>query len=972
MQRKITVRGSRVHNLKNVSLDIPHDTLVVFTGLSGSGKSSLAFDTIYAEGQRRFMESLSGVSKQFMENIDKPDVDSIEGLPPTVAIDQRTSIASPRSTVGTATEIYDYLRLLFSKIGVPHCMNCKKAITALTRQEIIHRCQAILKKPSCEALILAPLALEARAQMSSVIDELQRNGYTTVRFDNALMSLRDLARLEQATPLFGHTLEVLVDRIEVRKGIPPENRRLVESIRSALELGDGTFTIAATEKQNSHASQKIHTLPSYEELTVSERLRCVECGFTLPQLEPALFSFNNPRGACQTCTGLGYLLTFDPDRIITNPKLTVAQGAIQPVSKLFANSTTFLALIEKKDQELGFSVNIPINEFTQSERALLLWGTTSEKKKRLTAKEGVFEGVIPYLETKYRTTDSEYLQRELEAYMKVSRCHICEGKRLRPELLHVTIGAYSIDKIVSLSVEAANTLISSFLEEKNKKNPFSATEFKIAKKLLKEMRSRLQSLENVGLNYLVLDRSMPTLSGGEAQRVKLANHVNSSLVGVVYVMDEPSIGLHPRDTQQLLRTMQNLKAAGNTVLVVEHEKAIIMAADLVVDVGPGAGKNGGAIVACAPPQEIITHPKSLTGKYLAGTREIKKQPVARKGTGSALTIRGAKAFNLKNISVAIPLGKLVFITGVSGSGKSTLIIDILSKALMKKLYRSKEDPGEHDSIEGVEHIDKIVCINQEPIGRTPRSNPATYTNVFTPVRELFTELPEAKIKGFTPGHFSFNVKGGRCETCQGEGMMRIDMRFLSDVFVECRDCAGKRYNPEALEIHYNGLSIADVLNLTVDEAKTFFEKTPAIHDKLHTVSDVGLGYIKLGQPATTLSGGEAQRIKLAAELSRRQTGKTLYILDEPTIGLHFEDMKQLLNILNQLVDKGNTVVIIEHNIDIIKNGDWVIDLGPEGGDKGGELLAEGTPQEVAKNPKSWTGKFLKEALGTYEIRSQKN
>jgi len=963
MLRKIIVRGSRVNNLKNVSVEIPHDTLVVFTGLSGSGKSSLAFDTIYVEGQRRFMESLSSVSKQFMENIDKPDVDSIEGLPPTVAIDQRTSIASPRSTVGTATEIYDYLRLLFAKIGIPHCMNCKTKITALTRQEIIGHCQTILKKQSCEALLLAPLAFEAHAQMGKIIDELQRSGYTTVRFDKTIISLRDLGHLQTITSLDGHSLEILVDRIEVRQGIPPESRRLVESIRSVLELGDGTFTIAHTEKQHTNSSTKMSQQKTYEESTFSERLRCGSCGFTLPPLEPTLFSFNNPRGACQTCTGLGYLLTFDPDRIITNPKLTVAQGAIQPVSKLFANSTTFLALIERRDQNLGFSVHAPVNDLTDRERTLLLWGTTKDgKKKRSDAKEEGFEGVIPYLEAKYKTTDSEYLQRELETYMKVSRCHSCEGKRLKPELLNITIGDYSIDKIVSLSVETLSKLISSLVDEKNKKNPLSTSDLKIGKRLLKEILTRLQSLGNVGLNYLVLDRSMPTLSGGEAQRVKLANHVSSSLVGVVYVMDEPSIGLHPRDTEALLRTMQNLKSAGNTVLVVEHEKAIIMAADLVIDVGPGAGKNGGTIVACGTPQEIMKHPKSLTGKYLAGALEIKKQPVPRKGTGSSLTIRGARAFNLKNISVGIPLGKLVFVTGVSGSGKSTLVIDILSKALMKKLYRTKEDPADHDSIEGAENIDKVVVINQEPIGRTPRSNPATYTNVFTPIRELFTELPEAKIKGFTPGHFSFNVKGGRCETCQGEGMMRIDMRFLSDVFVECRDCNGKRYNPEALEIHHDGLSIADVLDLTVDEARIFFEKTPPIHDKLQTVSDVGLGYIKLGQPATTLSGGEAQRIKLATELSRRQTGKTLYILDEPTIGLHFEDIKQLLNILNQLVDKGNTVVIIEHNIDIIKNGDWVIDLGPEGGEKGGELLAEGTPQEVAKNQNSWTGKFLKDIL----------
>lgn len=951
MPQKIIVRGARVNNLKNVSVEIPRDTFVVFTGLSGSGKSSLAFDTIHAEGQRRFMESLSNVSKQFMENIEKPDVDSIEGLPPTIAIDQRTTIASPRSTVGTATEIYDYLRLLFAKIGVPHCGICNKKITALTRQEIINRVQEILKKSSCDALILAPLAYGDGAQLERVINELQRSGYSTVRFDKNIISLRDLELQKHTAPLASHTLEIMVDRIEIRNSVLPESKRLVESIRTALELGDGTFSIACAEKSaaKNATPQKTTDKKSYQEHTFSEHLRCNECEFTLPPLEPTLFSFNNPRGACLTCTGLGYLFTFDPDRIIPNPKLTVAQGAIQPISKLFANSATFLSLVGKTNQELGFSVHTPVVDFTSRQRSLLFWGA---------AKQHGFNGVIPYLETKYKTTDSEYLQRELEAYMKVSRCHACEGKRLRPELLTVTVDNYSIDQIVSLPLDNLKKLICLWLEEKNKKNSLSSTDLKIGKKLLKEILARLQSLGDVGLSYLVLDRSMPSLSGGEAQRVKLANHVSSSLVGIVYVMDEPSIGLHPRDTSALLGTIKNLKAAGNTVLVVEHDKAIILAADTVIDVGPGAGKNGGAIVACGTPAEIMKVKNSLTGKYLSGALEIKYPKEPRKGNGLFLTVKNARAYNLKNISVDFPLGKLVFVTGVSGSGKSTLVIDIVSKALMKKMYRAKSDPAEHDSLEGAEHIDKVVVIDQEPIGRTPRSNPATYTNMFTSVRELFTELPEAKIKGFTPGHFSFNVKGGRCETCQGEGMVRIDMRFLSDVFVECRDCKGKRYNREALEVHYQGLSIADVLDLTVDEAKKFFTKTPAVHDKLQTLSDVGLGYIKIGQPAPTLSGGEAQRIKLSAELSRRQTGKTLYILDEPTIGLHFEDIKQLLHILNQLVEKGNTVMIIEHNLDIIKSGDWIIDLGPDGGDKGGEIVAQGTPEQVAKNPKSWTGRYL--------------
>ncbi len=952
MLNKIVIRGARVNNLKNVSVEIPHNSFIVFTGLSGSGKSSLAFDTIYAEGQRRFMESLSNASKQFMENVDKPDVDSIEGLPPTIAIDQRTTIASPRSTVGTATEIYDYLRLLFARIGVPHCITCATPITATSKQTIIQKVQEYLKNGPADIFILAPLILNTESKLEQIADELQRSGYVSVRFDKRIISVRELGNLANTIPPMGHTLELVIDRLEIRSGATPESKRVVESIREALELGDGNLTLAIQKNQTQS-----------QEIVFSERLRCAKCGFTIPDLEPTLFSFNNPRGACTSCTGLGYLLRFDPELIIPNPKLTVAQGAVQPLSKLFANSTTFLACIQTAAPILGFSVNTPVTEFTNAQRESLLWGKNgAHSKKKVEAKSDVFPGVIPYLEKKYRETDSEYLQRELESYMRTSKCAVCEGKRLRPELLAVTIAGQSIDKIVSQPVELLAHLMETLLDEKNKKNGLGADERKIAKRILKEIHSRLEGLRDVGLDYLILDRSMPTLSGGEAQRVKLANHLNSSLVGVVYVLDEPSIGLHPRDTAKLLDTLFQLKEAGNTVLVVEHEKSIIMAADIVIDVGPGAGKHGGSIVGMGTPAELMKQKNSLTGKYLSGTLKVERSTPPRKGNGSSLTIKGARAFNLQNVTVSIPLGKLVFVTGVSGSGKSTLVIEILSKALTKHFYRSKVEPGEHDTIEGVEHIDKVVVIDQEPIGRTPRSNPATYTNIFTPIRELFTELPESKIKGFKPGHFSFNVKGGRCETCQGEGLVRIDMRFLSDVFIECRDCSGKRYNREALEIHYEGLSIADVLDLTVDEAKTFFTKSPSIHDKLQTLSDVGLGYIKLGQSATTVSGGEAQRIKLAAELSRRQTGKTLYILDEPTIGLHFEDIKQLLNILNQLVDKGNTVVIIEHNLDIIKNGDWVIDLGPEGGQKGGMIVAEGTPTDIIKIPKSLTGKYLKEVM----------
>ncbi len=943
MLKKIVIRGARVNNLKNVDVDIPHNSLVVCTGLSGSGKSSLAFDTIHAEGQRRFMESLSSFSKQFMENMDKPDVDRIEGLPPTIAIDQRTSSSSPRSTVGTATEIYDYFRLLFARIGIVHCPSCNSELTPHTRQYIISHVQSALKKQSAPLYLFAPLKKRERIIIDDLAEELMRLGCTGIRVDGTVCALRDIRNL----PIDWsekHTIEASIERLDPREYRDGGSRRLIEDISTTLELGDGTVIVSLGDVST--------------DTILTERLYCVRCDVLIKELEPRNFSFNNPAGACPSCTGLGVILKFDPELLIPNKKLTIAQGAIQPLNKMYANTAQFMDWINVELKKKRFDIHTAIQELNEAQFEFLLNGDGKKSKQPSTAEQ--FHGIIPYLDAKYHSTDSEYLQNELEDYMRVFVCSLCKGKRLKAEMLAVTILDQSISDLVRMPI----TKLMDFFKriEEQKKSPLTVHEQKIAKPIIKEVGKRIQSLLEVGLSYLMLDRSMGTLSGGEAQRVKLANHISSSLVGVVYVLDEPSIGLHPRDTEELIITLKNLRDQGNTVIVVEHDKNIIMAADYIIDVGPKAGKDGGTIIAAGSAADIIGNKHSITGKYLSGAADIHAPKKIRKGNGLAITIKGATAFNLKNIDVTLPLGKLLFITGVSGSGKSTLIIEILSKALLKKFSHAKDEPGAHASIEGLEHIDKTVVIDQSPIGRTPRSNPVTYTNIFTPIRELFTELPESKIKGFKPGHFSFNVKGGRCETCQGEGMMRIDMRFLSDVYVECRDCNGKRYNQEALEVHFEGMSIADVLMMTVDEALVFFKKHSAIHDKLKTLSDVGLGYIRLGQPANTLSGGEAQRIKLAAELSRRSTGKTLYILDEPTTGLHFEDIKQLLTVLHQLVDKGNTVVIIEHNVDIIKNGDWIIDLGPEGGDKGGFIVAQGTPIAVANNPESSTGKYLKEVL----------
>ncbi len=946
MINSIIVKGSRVNNLKNVSVEIPHNALVVFTGLSGSGKSSLAFDTIYAEGQRRFMEGLSSYTKQFLENIDKPDVDEIAGLPPTIAIDQRTASSSPRSTVGTTTEIYDYLRLLFARAGTPHCPACGKEITSKSRQAIITAVGDLLEKSKKPLALLAPLSPNDTLNIDQLLEQLEKLRIHSVRVDRKPYSLKELlvARLDTTRR---HSLDVVVDVFSHPQTNARDTHHIVRAVSRALELGDGTVVLWDEAAQ--------------QEYPFTERLVCPSCSITIDPLEPRHFSFNNPVGACTHCTGLGYLLQFDPDLLIPNSKLTIAQGAVGPLNKLYTNTHHLFSDIDTALTLVGCSINIPLSEFSETQKEFLLSGVLKKSQKKSTKTEGSFPGIIPYLEKKYRTSDSDYIRKELEEYMRSSQCSSCEGRRLKPEALAVRVAGYTIDTLVSLSIDGLITLFESFSAQK-KSLLVDERIRTIARPIIDHIIQRARSLQKVGLHYLVLDRNTATLSGGEAQRVKLANHLSTSLVGVVYVLDEPSIGLHPRDTEKLIETLRDLQHLGNTVLVVEHDKSIIMAADRVIDVGPRAGKNGGSIIAQGTAKDIMKQSQSLTGQYLSGKRSIALAKKNRIAGAGFLEIIDAHAFNLKHISIRIPLGKLVAVTGVSGSGKSTLIIEILSKALMKKLYRAKDIPGAHGALMGIEKIDKAIVIDQTPIGRTPRSNPVTYTNIFTAIRELYTDLPESKIKGFTPGHFSFNVKGGRCETCQGEGMMRIDMRFLSDVFVECRDCGGKRYTNEALEVHYEGLSIADVLDLTVDEALTFFGKHPSIHDKLKTLSDVGLGYIRLGQPAPTLSGGEAQRIKLAAELSRRSTGKTLTILDEPTTGLHFEDVQQLLLVLNQLVEKGNTVLMIEHNLDVIKNADWIIDLGPEGGNAGGQLVGEGTPEDIARNPRSITGKYLQEYI----------
>lgn len=948
-QDKVVVRGARVHNLKNINVALPRNQLVVITGLSGSGKSSLAFDTIYAEGQRRYVESLSAYARQFLGLMDKPDVDQIDGLSPAISIDQRTTSHNPRSTVGTVTEIYDYLRLLYARVGIPHCPKCGERVHRQTQQQILDK---ILKLPKgTQMMLLAPVIRDKKGEHQGAMAKIQKAGYVRVRLDGIVMSI-DEALETKLDKQKKHAIEVVVDRVTMDSIDADEKQRLADSLETALDIGDGLVIV--------------HDSSSNEDTLYSEHFACASCDINLPPLEPRNFSFNSPHGACNDCTGLGTKLEVDPKLVIPNDKLTIAEGAIRPWSRTASNQGWYMRILEKVAKKHKFSLDTPVKDMTKKHLDVVLYGTGDKKYNVDYDSESFsgelatsFEGVIPNLERRYHETESDYIRGEIEKYMQVLECPTCHGKRLQAASLGVKVANLNIAEVTDQNIGDA---VKFFKSLASKKSDLTEQDRIIGKQILKEIIERLSFLHNVGLDYLTLDRAASTLSGGEAQRIRLATQIGSSLVGVLYILDEPSIGLHQRDNDKLISTLKQLRDLGNTVIVVEHDKDMILQADYVLDIGPGAGEAGGHVVAAGTPKQIIASRKSLTGKFLANKEAIKTPKEYRAGNGHALVVKGAREHNLQNLDVSIPLGKFVCITGVSGSGKSTLMTDILAKSLTAHFHRAKNHPGEHDSIEGLEHLDKAIVIDQSPIGRTPRSNPATYTGVFTPIRELFAQLPEARLRGYGPGRFSFNVKGGRCEACQGDGMVKIEMHFLPDVYVECQECHGKRYNRQALEIHYRGKTIADVLAMNVEQAMNFFEHMPTIHNKLKTLHDVGLGYIQLGQSATTLSGGEAQRVKLATELSRRATGKTLYILDEPTTGLHFADVQRLLEVLNRLVDKGNSVLVIEHNLDIIKCADWLVDLGPEGGTKGGQIVAEGTPGEVVKVKASYTGQYLKHEL----------
>lgn len=935
MRDYIAIRGARQHNLKNLDLDIPRNKLVVVTGVSGSGKSSLAFDTLFAEGQRRYVESLSAYARQFLELMDKPDVDTIEGLSPAISIEQKTVSKNPRSTVGTVTEIYDYLRLLFASIGRIHCPDCQVPISGLTLQQMVDR--ILSQPPGTRFMLLAPLTQGKKGEHRKLFEQMAREGFVRARVDGVMVEVTNPPELDKNKK---HTIEVVVDRLEVR---PDLESRLSDSLETALRVGDGLVRVV---------------LRDGDEFLLSSHHACPTCGFSLPELSPRLFSFNSPQGACPACTGLGTVHEVDAAKVVVDPERSLAAGAVAGIAE---SSRSFRwRQLQTLAKAMGFSLQTPWKQLPEEARQAILFGTTQELhfefvgQRSQWAYRAPFEGLIPALERKYRETHSQDIRAEIERFMSQRPCPTCGGKRLRREALAVTVGGKSIAEVVELSVKNALAWFSSL--------ELSVKEQQIAGKILKEILDRLEFLVAVGLEYLTLGRTSGTLSGGEAQRIRLATQIGSKLMGVLYVLDEPSIGLHQRDNRKLLATLKGMRDLGNSVLVVEHDEETMREADWIVDLGPGAGIHGGRVVAQGPPEAIPSFPESLTGKYLAGELTIPVPPKRRKGSGKKLVVVGAREHNLKNLTVDFPLGTMICVTGVSGSGKSTLVNEVLYKGCAKKLYRALEIPGQHDTIHGLEHIDKVVAIDQAPIGRTPRSNPATYTKVFDPIRELFALTPEARARGYKPGRFSFNVRGGRCEACAGEGQIKIEMHFLPDVYVTCEVCKGKRFSRETLEVHYKGLSIAQVLDLTVEQARELFSAHPKITRILDTLIAVGLGYLRLGQPATTLSGGEAQRIKLSRELARRATGATLYILDEPTTGLHFDDVKKLLQVLHSLVDRGNTVVVIEHNLDVIKTADWIIDLGPEGGEEGGYLVAEGTPEEVAKNPQSWTGRYLQPIL----------
>ena len=918
----IAVRGARVHNLKNVDVDIPRHRLVVITGLSGSGKSSLAFDTIYAEGQRRYVESLSAYARQFLEQMEKPEVDSIEGLSPAISIEQKTTSKNPRSTVGTVTEIYDYLRVLFARIGVPHCPTCDRIISAQTVQQMVDRVLAL--PAGTRLLVLAPVVRGRKGEYKKLFADFARQGFTRVRVNGALRELGEEIDLDRNKK---HTIEVVVDRLMVSEKM---GSRLADSLETALRHADGVAQVEPVDAKPADI------------LLFSERLACAECGISFPEVSPRMFSFNNPFGACPDCSGIGTRYEIDPDRLVPNDKRALKAGALAPWAG--RESAYFRQTLAALGKRYRIDLDAPWAKLKKSQRDVVLFGD----------KDGGFEGVVAILERRYRESSSEDVRREIESFMAERPCPTCGGARLRRESLAIKLAKRSLFDVVRLTIKDAAVFFD--------KLTLSERDATIARRVLKEISERLGFLMNVGLDYLTLDRSAGTLSGGEGQRIRLATQIGSGLVGVLYILDEPSIGLHQRDNRRLLETLKRLRDLGNTVLVVEHDEETIRAADFVVDLGPGAGELGGHLVAIGTPDEIMGNPQSLTGQYLAGAQTIAVPSQRRKGSGAHLTIHNPREHNLKGMSVRVPLATLTCVAGVSGSGKSTLVNDILYRALAQMLHRAQDRPGAHDRVEGAQHVDKVVDIDQSPIGRTPRSNPATYTGVFTFIRTLFARTPDARMRGYQPGRFSFNVKGGRCEACQGDGLVKIEMHFLPDVYVTCDVCKGKRYNRETLDIKYKGKSIAEVLEMTVREALGFFDAVPVIRQKLATLDDVGLDYIRLGQAATTLSGGEAQRVKLATELSRRATGRTLYILDEPTTGLHFADIQKLLEVLNRLVDHGNTVVIIEHNLDVIKTADWVIDLGPEGGEEGGRVVASGTPEAIARVTSSYTGQFLEPIL----------
>jgi excinuclease ABC subunit A len=974
-QDQLVVRGAREHNLKDVTVAFPRDRLVVITGLSGSGKSSLAFDTIYAEGQRRYVESLSAYARQFLGQMEKPDVDQIDGLSPAISIDQKGASRNPRSTVGTVTEIYDHLRLLFARVGRPHCPTCGREIQRQSVQQIVDQILALPE--GTRLLVLGPLIKDRKTEGDRVFEAARRQGFVRIRVDGEMYDLADAPTLDKYKR---HSIEVVVDRFVVRRAEAPEGAerdaagrpidpetgqptpdpdasRLADSVETALRLGEGVVLVAPAGTPSSEEP------PAFEERRYSERYTCPYDGTTIDELEPRSFSFNSPHGACPACTGLGTKLEIDPDLVIPDKGRSLAAGGLVPWAKMPTDASWRLKILEAICKSHGWSYTAPVRDLPKEAIDYLLFAAKDEKvlvrykhERGENTYKATFEGVVTNLERRYRETDSEYIKAELEKYMVTRPCPVCGGRRLKPEILAVTVEGRNIWEISVMSITEALAWVAALPKH------LSDRERTIAYQVLKEITARLGFLVDVGLDYLALDRTSVTLSGGEAQRIRLATQIGTTLMGVLYILDEPSIGLHQRDNAKLIATLTRLRDLGNTVLVVEHDEETIRTADWVIDIGPGAGEHGGEIIANGPIEAVLAEPRSITGAYLRGERAVPIPPKRRKGNLKKLVIKGAREHNLRGIDLKVPLGTFTAVTGVSGSGKSTLVTDVLYRSLARELNGSREPVGAHDGLHGAEHVDKIVEIDQSPIGRTPRSNPATYTGLFGPIREIFAGIPESRVRGYSPGRFSFNVKGGRCENCKGDGILKIEMQFLPDVYVTCEVCKGKRYNREALEIHFKGKSIADVLEMTIAEALEFFAAVPNVKSKLQTLNDVGLGYVHLGQPATTLSGGEAQRVKLATELSRRATGRTLYVLDEPTTGLHFADVEKLLEVLHRLVEGGNTVLVIEHNLDVIKTADWIVDLGPEGGARGGRIIAEGTPEQVAATDGSATGEYLARVL----------